>query len=173
LELDYSKSLDKMARSIQLRHKEQKQKYGKRILETRSLSRLLRVILRAPLWTDGPAGEGIKRVGKLMNAEAAARCILSLAPIPPRHHSTLNARCPFCARHSVPAKGMFLLHVWGIHTHRERERERERESVCVNVIQHTSTPLHVRERARSACPRLFSLPLAHFPHFASGDIADR
>lgn len=26
LELDYSKSLDKMARSIQLRHKEQKQK---------------------------------------------------------------------------------------------------------------------------------------------------
>lgn len=27
LELDYSKSLDKMARSIQLRHKEQKQKY--------------------------------------------------------------------------------------------------------------------------------------------------
>lgn len=28
LELDYSKSLDKMARSIQLRHKEQKQKYG-------------------------------------------------------------------------------------------------------------------------------------------------
>jgi len=122
LELDYSKSLDKMARSIQLRHKEQKQKYGKRILETRSLSRLLRVILRAPLWTDGPAGEGIKRVGKLMNAEAAARCILSLAPIPPRHHSTLNARCPFCARHSVPAKGMFLL---------QRERERERERVCV------------------------------------------
>ena len=29
LELDYSKSLDKMARSIQLRHKEQKQKYDK------------------------------------------------------------------------------------------------------------------------------------------------
>lgn len=27
LELDYSKSLDKLARSIQLRHKEQKQKY--------------------------------------------------------------------------------------------------------------------------------------------------
>lgn len=28
LELDYSKSLDKLARSIQLRHKEQKQKYA-------------------------------------------------------------------------------------------------------------------------------------------------
>lgn len=37
LELDYSKSLDKMARSIQLRHKEQKQKYDKYIMSINSV----------------------------------------------------------------------------------------------------------------------------------------
>lgn len=38
LELDYSKSLDKMARSIQLRHKEQKQKYDKYSVSINSIS---------------------------------------------------------------------------------------------------------------------------------------
>jgi len=55
LELDYSKSLDKMARSIQLRHKEQKQKYDKYYIN------LLILFLIVPFHILRRRGFGLKR----------------------------------------------------------------------------------------------------------------
>jgi len=65
LELDYSKSLDKMARSIQLRHKEQKQKYDKyyQSISSTSISNCTFHILRRRKF-------GLKR----RNAQITGKC---------------------------------------------------------------------------------------------------
>jgi len=118
LELDYSKSLDKMARSIQLRHKEQKQKYDK-ILETFAVSSRDDDSPRSAM--DQSASEGMKRIGKLMNAEAC--CILSharalavyaLAACPSSFSSSFNperALSLLCAVFSARKRDVSLLRV--------------------------------------------------------------